>query len=84
MLLTCMKHVKCVHNMTEARVLERPTISTLLDRIAHARRLVRSAKLENVSYTDFIALAPSRQNMSGGSERNKVGVKDVLQFCTPH
>ena len=61
------------------------TISTLLDRIAHARRLVRSAKLENVSYTDFIALAPSRQTcLSGGSERNKVGVRDYLQFCTPH
>ena len=60
-------------------------ISTLLDRIAHARRLVRRAKLENVSYTDFIALAPSRQTcLSGGSERNKVGVRDVLQFCTPH
>ena len=27
-----------------------------------------------VSYTDFIALAPSRQ--TGGSERNKVGVRD--------
>ena len=60
-------------------------ISTLLDKIAHARRLVRSAKLEIVSYTDFFVLAPSRQTcLSGGSERNKVGVRDHLQFCTPH
>ena len=32
--------------------------------------------VSGVSYTDFIALVQSRQNLSGGKERNKVGVRN--------
>ena len=51
---------------------------------ARGKLVLCSVELANglfilVSYTDFIALAPSRQTcLSGGSERNKVCVRDYI------